>query len=418
MNASKRIPIEVRSKMEQAGRAAVAFAVLAGCSSAATQKAPAGTTPDPAPPPIDAGTVEASIDAGPDAQASSAAVAVTAAQGTACARTPAGLVACWNDSAAPTAGFATDPTLQSGVTAIALGGDLEAGGDPFACVLTREGGVACWGNENRYGQLGDGTTTPSSTPAQVTGLASGVTAISAGCGYEAAACAVTSSGAVDCWGTNASGQLGNATSAAYSAVPVAVGGLPSATAVAVGGTFVCALAGGGVWCWGANQEGQLGDGTTTSSATPVQVTGLANGVVAMSAAVEHACAIVDGGAVECWGNGAYSQNGDGLSTNSAVPVQVTGLTSGATAISTDDGAACAITASGGVVCWGLNSGGQLGDGTTTTRATPVPVLGLTSGVTQIAMGYGFACAATANDGVYCWGGGYSAVPVHVAGLPQ
>jgi alpha-tubulin suppressor-like RCC1 family protein len=116
-------------------------------------------------------------------------------------------------------------------------------------------------------------------------------------------------------------------------------------------------------------------------------------------------------------------------TNSAgtsnVPAQVSGLTSGATALSVGYNAACAVV-NGGVQCWGVTSTGQLGDNSSTSSAVPVPVSTLTSGVTTVSVSCGsqtvqdvYACATTASGGVYCWGDNSAgSVPVHITGFPQ
>jgi alpha-tubulin suppressor-like RCC1 family protein len=136
-----------------------------------------------------------------------------------------------------------------------------------------------------------------------------------------------------------------------------------------------------------------------------------------------ACAVTAGSAVECWGRTLGSG-----SKYSAAPVQVTGLTSGVTALSIGPDAdcqayssACAVTAAGGVVCWGSNCRGQLGNGSTTDSSVPVPVTGLTSGVVAVSVGNGSVCAVTAGGGVQCWGalensGADTSVPVPVPGL--
>ncbi len=235
-----------------------------------------------------------------------------------------------------------------------------AAGGYHTCALTGGGAVKCWGY-NSAGQLGDGTRTDRTTPVDVLGLASGVTAISAGYYHT---CALMRLGGVKCWGANDFGQLGDGTHTS-SATPVdAVGLATSVTAISAGGVSTCALTNAdAVWCWGNNSAGQLGDGTRTPSSVPVAVSGLASGVETIAAGPDHACAVVGGGGVKCWGNNGGGQLGDGTHTTSATPVDVLGLASGVEAIAMGYGHTCALTAAGGVRCWGGNYSGQLGDGT-------------------------------------------------------
>src|SRR5262249_24708780 len=161
-----------------------------------------------------------------------------------------------------------------------------------------------------HGQLGNGTNTTSNVPVSVSGLASGVSAIAAGSAHT---CALTSAGAVKCWGRNDVGQLGNGTNAS-SNVPVDVTGLESGvSAIAIGADAqsTCALtSAGAVRCWGHNALGQLGNGTTTSSNVPVDVTGLESGVSAISVGLAHACAVTSAGAAKCWGRGFFGELGN------------------------------------------------------------------------------------------------------------
>jgi alpha-tubulin suppressor-like RCC1 family protein len=319
-----------------------------------------------------------------------------------CALTTSGRVKCWGHNGYGQLGDGTISQrtapvdvvgLASGVTAIAAGGW-------HTCAVTAGGGVKCWG-ENSYCQLGDGTITQRTTPVNVVGLANGVAAVAVGWYHT---CALTTGGGVKCWGYNAYGELGDGTTAG-SSTPVDVVGLASGvTAIAAGTYHTCAVTtGGAVKCWGYNLVGQLGDGTTTSSSTAVDVVGLASGVAAIATGAWHTCALTTSGGVKCWGDNPYGQLGDGTNTGSSTPVDVVGLATGVTSIATGGYHTCAVAAGGGVKCWGYNSHGQLGDGTTTRRWTPVDAVGLASGAAAVDAGYRHTCALTAGGGVKCWG---------------
>ncbi len=275
----------------------------------------------------------------------------------------------------------------------------------------------------------------SNAPLDVAGLDSGIDGVYAAYAHT---CAVTSTGGVKCWGGNWSGQLGDGTTIS-SNVPVDVPGLTGVKAIAGGGAHTCALTNdGGVKCWGANERGQLGDGTRTASRTPVDVEGLASGVKAIAAHDTDGndyddrgftCALLDTG-VKCWGDGY------GLT-----PEFVPGIGSEAMAIDAGFEYACAVFNTGGIKCWGrenysatsgdivsvsggghsgdyntcvvLNDGraecwgendrGEVGDGTTEARWSPVDVIGLGGEISMISMGGSFACALLEDGRVQCWG---------------
>jgi len=179
------------------------------------------------------------------------------------------------------------------------------------------GAAKCWGTNDWY-QLGDGTATNSSTPMDVVGLSSGVSSISAG---EAHTCAVTTSGAAKCWGANLFGELGDDSSTPRS-TPVAVIGLSSGvSSISTGVSHTCAVVSGAAKCWGANYVGQLGDYSGSDSSTPVDVVGLSSGVSSISAGGYHTCAVVSG-AAKCWGNNDSGKLGDNSTTSRLTPVDV------------------------------------------------------------------------------------------------
>jgi alpha-tubulin suppressor-like RCC1 family protein len=334
--------------------------------------------------------------------------AIAAGNSHTCALTTAGAVRCWgwNSSGQLGDGSTTQRTTPVAVSGLGSGVAAIAAGRHHSCALTTAGAVQCWGNNNS-GQLGDGSTMGRSTPVAVSGLDSGVAAITAGSQHS---CARTTAGAVRCWGSNFNGQLGNGTTT-DSTTPVAVSGLDSGVAAIAAGHNVhtCALTtAGAVRCWGWNVYGQLGDGSTMGRSTPVAVSSLGSGVATIVAGTSHNCARTTAGAAHCWGDNGFGQLGDGSTTNRFTPVAVSGLGAGVAAIAAGDTHSCALTTAGAVHCWGLNGSGQLGDDSTTQRTTPVDVKGVggsgtLSDVAAIAAGTSHTCALTTAGAVHCWG---------------
>jgi alpha-tubulin suppressor-like RCC1 family protein len=329
-------------------------------------------------------------------------------------------------AAATSPALTSTPPSEASIASVLAKAVQVSTGDRHACAVTAEGGVKCWGG-NGYGQLGDGTTTDRLTPVDVQGLGTKVVALSSG---SSKTCAVTSSGGVKCWGCNQAGQLGDGTTT-NRLTPVDVAGLTSGVvSVTAGNDHACAVTtSGGVKCWGGNQEGDLGDGTAMERHTPVEVAGLTSGVRAVTAFGYFTCALTTGGGVKCWGSNYGGQLGDGSTTDRSMPVDVVGLSSGVVAVSAGGLHTCAVTAAGGVKCWGWNGDGQDGDGTTTDRLAPVDVAGLASGVQGVSSGGSHTCALISGGGVKCWGSNESGrlgdgtttqrlTPVDVSGLDR
>ena len=312
----------------------------------------------------------------------------------ACALDSSGAAYCWGDNGSGELGdgnfTGSDSPVAVDTSGVLAGKTLTqiSGGGGFTCALDSTGAAYCWG-DNNVGQLGDGTEGPitgSDVPVAVltSGALAGktLTQISAG---DQGVCGLDSTGAVYCWGNNLSGMFGT-DSFDNSDVPVAVAnagalaGVPISQ-IALGTEHMCELDNAGAaYCAGYNGYGELGDGNTTNSAEMIAVdtsSALAGQSLAQIAVgVTSTCAVSDDGAVYCWGGNQSGDLGNGSSAEgSDIPVAVdtTGVLSGVTLIQATVGwhHACAEDTTGLVYCWGDNTYGELGDGTTTSSSVPV-----------------------------------------------
>ena len=174
--------------------------------------------------------------------------------------------------------------------------------------------------------------------------------------------------------------------------------------IAAGAYHSCALASGnGLICWGENGNGQIGDGTETSRSKPVIVNELSTGVSSVALGEKHSCALLQNGGVLCWGGNNVGQLGNRTYENKYIPVQVYGLSSGVRSISVGAYHSCAVMNDGIMKCWGHNDSGQLGDGTKVPKNEPVDVVGLDGEVEHVSAGYSHTCAVMKNHTVKCWG---------------
>ncbi len=176
--------------------------------------------------------------------------------------------------------------------------------------------------------------------------------------------------------------------------------IPAVDIAAGGYSTYAVMADGTVRAWGDNSSGQLGDGSTTERRSPVTVPSLTN-VKKVSAGRDHACALLGDGTARCWGDNSYGQLGDNTTTRRTVPVAVT-MPSGVTFKQLAAGGAytCALDRNDYVYCWGSNVYGQLGDGSTTNRLTPVSAR--TYG-TEVRAGLSHTCAVARWGEANCWG---------------
>ena len=336
------------------------------------------------------------------------AVAVAAGAAHTCALLVNGRVSCWGDNSVAQLGYLADPGQLIPIS-VQLGNNVAVAivaGNYHTCVLTVDGGVDCWGS-NVSGQLGAGVISTWGTGVFRPAGSTPLVAIAAGSFHTCGLTAVL--GQVVCWGDNSSGQIGDGTT--INRLSPAGGALQTAVAITAGSYHTCAvLADGTARCWGENDSGQLGDRTLQDRPSPVAVSGLTN-VVAMTGSTYHTCAVLSDGSARCWGSNGHGELGDGTTTDRRTPVAVSGLDR---AVAIDTGTVndltgfdqtCAMRADGTARCWGSNSFGQLGDGTTLDRSTPRAVSGIAGSVTarEIAVGADHTCAVRADSTVACWG---------------
>ena len=183
-------------------------------------------------------------------------------------------------------------------------------------------------------------------------------------------CALDTVGHAFCWGQNLAGQLGDGTTILRT-VPNPVGGDLLFRSIAAGGSHTCALTTENqAYCWGRNNMGQLGIDDNQPHTLPSRVGGPVTQFASVSAGAVYSCGLTEGGNAYCWGRNSYGQLGDGTTMDRATPVKVAGGLTFAT-IQANGAHTCGATAAGATYCWGNNSDGQLGDGTTINRTEPV-----------------------------------------------
>lgn len=335
------------------------------------------------------------------------ALAIAAGSEHTCAVIVDSTVRCWGRPGASFLGRGTlttpvlasyDPITQTGKTL--FGAVQIAAGQLHTCARLANATVVCWGDPS-FNRLGGATAADAPTPRPVPTV-DRATNVVAG---RAHTCAVQTTGVV-CWGFNLNGQLGRGDTTTDPA-PVTLAGTP--TAVTLGTTHSCFVVDGVTSCTGKNSNGAFGNGATTNTLTPVSVA-QAGGTFAASAGDDHTCFVGPAAAAvtRCSGIGANGRLGHLAVTNSTTPVNTQGLDF-ARAIAAGTAHTCALLATPGKArCWGANDSGQLGDGTTVAKSSPTPVT-VRPDAYAIAAGDNHTCVLAGNpndaigDMVQCWG---------------
>ena len=329
-------------------------------------------------------------------------IAVSAGRSHTCALKKDGTVWCWGDNINGQLGMTPSASVLTPSQVAGLSGTVVqiSSGPNHTCVTKKDRTAWCWG-DNATGQLGDQTLEARHTPVRVL-LDSGVSRIGTGAFHG---CALDVKGSVWCWGQNAAGQLGNGTDAP-SGAPVRVK-FPQRTqlvSLGVGERFSCALtAVGAILCWGDNAFGQIGCGAPLKREIPTLVSGLSSRPASIFAGFAHMCALLADGSVSCWGDNTFGQLGDGSSTGRSTPVAVSGLAGRVATVAPGRDHTCALGTDGGVRCWGKNTEGQLGDPSNQPSKYAQSVAGLEADVTGLCAGQEHSCARKTDGTLWCWG---------------
>ena len=290
-----------------------------------------------------------------------------------------------------------------------------ATGGSAVCAILDDNSLKCWGYNGR-GELGDGSTTNRSSPVAVN-LGDGRTAKEVIMnGYRN--CAILDNDSLKCWGDNSVwGPLGDgSTTGRSSPVSVDLGDGRTAKEVVLQTDYTCAILDDkSLKCWGRHDYGQLGIGGGNNDVCfyrdnddckkiPTSVDlGNERTVKKVDFSSFHACVILDNDSLKCWGHNLYGQLGDGSTTNRNSPVSI-GLGQTVKKVVLEDTYSCAIQEDDSLICWGENSYGQLGDGSTTNRSSPVAVnLGDGRTAKKVFLQNGYTCAILDDDSLKCWG---------------
>jgi len=291
------------------------------------------------------------------------------------------------------------PVQVSGLSGVQdLGTQIQT--TPMIFAVKSDGTLWEWGQDSIIPQAANGPLA-STVPVQLTTI-SGVAQVVTD-GYSVMV--LKADGTVWGWGQNDFGQLGDGTTTATN-TPVQVKALSGVQSVTIDNLDAYAVKSDGTaWAWGSNDQGQLGNGTTTSSSTPVQVRGL-SGVQLLTAQERSVMAVNGDGTLWTWGANFYGQLGNGTKTDTSVPTKVSGLTS-VSSVATDGRSIFAVNGDGTEWAWGYNYWGQLGNGTTADSSTPTQVKGLSNVKSTFTDGGPVAFALLTDGTVWSWGSGQS-----------
>jgi alpha-tubulin suppressor-like RCC1 family protein len=311
--------------------------------------------------------------------------------------TSAGILYAWGSNSGGRLGDNTTSSRSSPVTPV--GGintwrQIAAGGG-HSFGITSDGILYAWGLGS-YGRLGDNTTSSRLSPVTVVGGITNWTQVTAG---DRHALGLRSTGVLYAWGYGYAGRLGNNASADRSSPVTVVGGITSWSQISTGEGHNLGFTSGGIaYAWGGNGNGQLGDNTITARSSPVTVVGGITTWSQLSGGRFHSMGLTSAGVAYAWGYNAQGRLGDNTVAAKSSPVTVVGGITNWSRLTAGRAHSFGRTSAGILYAWGENTDGQLGDGTTSSRSSPVTAVGGITSWSQLSTGQGNMSAALVSTG--------------------
>jgi len=271
--------------------------------------------------------------------------------------------------------------------------------------IKTDGTLWAWG-QNANGQLGDSTIINRSSPVQTIAFGTNWKQVSSG--YYTAA--IKTDGTLWTWGPNVTfGQLGDNTVAPKSS-PVQTVAFGTNWKQVSSGFYHCAAikTDGTLWTWGRNNYAQLGINTVANKSSPVQTVAYGTNWKSVSAGGRTTAAIKNDGTLWIWGDGDKGELGDNLSyvsgnNRKSSPIQTITFGTNWKQVSAGYYHTTAIKTDGTLWCWGSNTDGQLGDNTIVSKSSPVQTIAFGTSWKQVSAGYKFTAAIKTDGTLWNWG---------------
>jgi alpha-tubulin suppressor-like RCC1 family protein len=277
-----------------------------------------------------------------------------------------------------------------------------SGGGSHSCGIRHGGKLYCWGRDVE-GEVGDGGANENAitTPRRV-GTFEDWATVSAGGSHN---CGVRRNGKLYCWGWDFYGQIGDGdgTTATPVSAPERIGTFEDWATVSAGGQHTCGVRKNGkLYCWGSDSQGQVGDGDATAATAPRRI-GTFEDWANAAAGIAHTCGVRRNGKLYCWGSDNHGQIGDGDAPGTATSPRRIGIFEDWANAAAGNAHTCGVRSTGKLYCWGSDSSGQVGNGSTTGDVISPQRIGTFEDWANASAAFAHTCGVRTNGKLYCWG---------------